>query len=61
MPKVYSEDFALESGMAYLVCGLSYTDVAQTLFMCEKSLQRYLALFHAIGRVDPQVQKIILN
>ena len=57
MPKAYSEDLRWRAVWLHLVRGLSYTDVAQTLFMCEKSVQRYLALFHATGGVDPQVQK----
>ena len=38
-------------------CGKSYKDVAQVLFMCEKSVQRYLAIFHATGNVSPHEQK----
>ena len=57
MPKAYSEDLRWRAVWLHLVRGLSYTDVAQTLFMCEKSVQRYLALFHATGGVDPMVQK----
>ena len=57
MPKAYSEDLRWRAVWLHLVRGLSYTDVAQTLFMCEKSVQRYLALFHATESVDPQVQK----
>ena len=57
MPKAYLEDLRRRAVWLHLICGLSYTDVAQTLFMCEKSVQRYLALFHATGSVDPQVQK----
>ena len=33
---------------------MSYKDIATTLFMCEKSVQRYLALFHGTGAVTPQ-------
>ena len=53
MPKAYAEDLRWRAVWLHLVRGLSYADVAQTLFMCEKSVQRYLALFHATGGVDP--------
>jgi len=43
--------------ITFLQCGLSYTDVARTLFMCEKSVQMYLTIFHATGSVDPQILK----
>ena len=35
----------------------TWYDVAQVLFMCEKSVQRYLALFYATGSVAPRDQK----
>ena len=57
MPRAYSEDLRWRAVWLHLVRGLSYIDVAQTLFMCEKSMQRYLAPFHATGSVDPRVQK----
>ena len=57
MPKSYSEDLHWRAVWLHLVRGLSYTDVAHTLFMCEKSIQRYLALLQATGNVDSQVHK----
>lgn len=57
MPTAYSEDLRWRVVGLHLVRGLSYTDVARTLFMREKSVQTYLAIFHATGSVDPQIQK----
>ena len=57
MPKAYSEDLRWRAVWLHLIRGMSYTDVAQVLFMCEKSVQRYLALFYATGNVAPHDQK----
>ena len=57
MPKAYSDDLRWRAVWLHLVRGKSYEDVAQVLFMCEKSVQRYLAIFHATGNVSPHEQK----
>ena len=54
MPKAYSEDLRWRAVWLNIVRGMSYKDIATTLFMCEKSVQRYLALFHGTGSVTPQ-------
>ena len=41
----------------HFVQGLSYRNIAKLLFMCEKSVQRYLALFKSTGSVSPHQQK----
>ena len=57
MPKAYSDDLRWRAVWLHLVRGKSYKDVEQVLFMCEKSVQRYLAIFHATGNVSPHEQK----
>ena len=54
MPKAYSEDLRWRAVWLNIVRGMSCKDIATTLFMCEKSVQRYLALFHSNGSVTPQ-------
>ena len=39
------------------VQGLSYKNISELLFMCEKSVQRYLALYKSTGSVSPHQQK----
>ena len=54
MPNAYSEDLRWRAVWLNIVRGMRYKDIATTLFMCEKSVQRYLTLFHATGSVTPQ-------
>ena len=51
MPKAYSEDLRWRAVWLNIVRGMSYKDIAT---MCEKSVQRYLTLFHGTGSVTPQ-------
>ena len=51
MPKAYSEDLRWRAVWLNIVRGMSYKDIA---FICEKSVQRYLTLFHGTGSVTPQ-------
>ena len=37
-----------------IVRGMSVKDIASVLFMCEKSVHRYLSLFHSSGSVAPK-------
>ena len=37
-----------------LVRGMTYTEIADMLFMSEKSVYRYLSQFHATGSVEPK-------
>jgi transposase len=53
MPKVYSEDLRWRAVWLHIVRGMSYTNIAEVLFMSEKSVQKYLPLFHATGSVAP--------
>ena len=41
----------------HFVQGLSYKNISELLFMCEKSVQRYLALYKSTGSVSPHQQK----
>ena len=54
MPKAYSEDLRWRAVWLNVVRGVSYKDIATTLFMSDKSVQHCLTLFHAIGSVIPQ-------
>jgi transposase len=51
MPKSYSEDLRWRAVWLALVRGRSCEEIARVLFMCERSVYRYLALFHATGSV----------
>ena len=56
MPKAYSEDLRWRAVWLHIVSGMSYTEIANVLFMSEKSVQRYLQLFHATGSITPAHQ-----
>ena len=34
--------------------GMTYKEITEVLFMCEKSVYRYLSQFHATGSVEPK-------
>ena len=54
MPKAYSEDLRWRAVWLTVVRGMNNAEVANMLFMCEKSVHRYLTLFHATGCVAPK-------
>ena len=54
MRKAYSEDLRWRAVWLYVVCEMSPADIADVLFMAERSVYRYLALFHATGSVEPK-------
>ena len=54
MPKSYSEDLRWRAVWLAVVRGLSVREIASVLFMCEKSVHRYLSLFHSTGSVAPK-------
>ena len=54
MPKSYSEDLRWRAIWLSIVRGMNVSEVAGVLFMCERSVQRYLALFHSTGSVAPK-------
>ena len=45
MPKSYSENLRWRAVWLAVVRGLSVREIASVLFMCEKSVHRYLSLF----------------
>lgn len=46
MPQPYSEDLRWSAVWLACVRGMSCSEIANTLFMCEKSVHRYLSLFY---------------
>ena len=54
MPKAYSEDLRWRAVWLNVVRGMSYSEIATTLFMSEKTVYRYLSLFHATGSIEPK-------
>ena len=54
MPKAYSEDLRWRAVWLNIVKGMTYTEIAEVLFMSEKSVYRYLSQFHATGSVEPK-------
>ena len=54
MPKAYSEDLRWRAVWLALIRGMNSTEIAHHLFMCEKSVRRYLTLFHSTGSVAPK-------
>ena len=54
MPKSYSEDLRRRAVWLAVVRGKSVQEIASVLFMCEKSVHRYLSLFHSTGSAAPK-------
>ena len=54
LPKAYSEDFRWRAVWLNIVKGMTYTEIAEVLFMSEKFVYRYLSQFHATGSVEPK-------
>lgn len=54
MPKPYSEDLRWRAVWLNVVRGMSPFEIADLLFMSERSVQRYLSLFHSTGSVAPK-------
>ena len=54
MPRSYSEDLKWRSVWLALVRGINVVEIASVLFMCEKSVRRYLSLFYLTGSVSPK-------
>ena len=53
MPKAYSEDLRWRAVWLHLIRRLSYAEIADVLFMCKKSVKRYIDLFNFTGSVAP--------
>ncbi len=56
MPKAYSEDLRWRAVWLHVVRRKSFAEIGQ-LLMCEKSVQRYIALFNTTGSVAPKEHK----
>ena len=56
MPKAYSEDLCLRIVWLHLIHHFSYAEIAEVLFMCKKSVMRYIDLFNSTGSVAPTEQ-----
>ena len=54
MPKSYAEDLRWRAIWLHMVRGMCVSDIAEMLFMCKRSVQRYLALFYSTGPVAPK-------
>lgn len=54
MPKAYSEDLRWGAVWLNVAKGMTCKEIAEVLFMCEKSVYRYLSQFHATGSVEPK-------
>ena len=54
MPRAYSEDLRWRSVWMAIVRGMNCSEIAHHLFMCEKSVHRYLIQFELTGNVVPK-------
>ena len=52
MPKAYSDDLRWRAVWLSIVRSMNYGEIADVLFMSQKSVQRYLDLFHSTGSVS---------
>ena len=57
MPKSYSEDLRWRAVWLHIAQGMSYKEISRLLYMSERSVQRYMELFHTTGTVAAVVQK----
>ena len=58
MPKAYLEDLRWCAVWLHLIHCFSYAEIAEVLFMCKKSVMRYIDLFNSTGSVAPTEQII---
>ena len=57
MLKSYSVDLRWRAVWQHLVRGLSYAEIGELLFMSERSIRRYVELYHSTGDVEGVKQK----
>ena len=57
MPAKYSEDLRWRAVWLHLIHGWSADEIADVLFICKRSVERYLSLYHATGSVAPKNQQ----
>ena len=58
MPAKYSEDLRWRAVWLHLIRGLSVSEIADVLFVCKRSAEKYLSLYHATGSVAPRYQQL---
>lgn len=54
MPAGYSVDLRWRAVWLHLIRNMSYAEVADVLFMSQRSVQRYVDLYQSTGDVEPQ-------
>lgn len=57
MPRAYSEDLQWRAVWLLIVRGMSTAEIAEVLFIAERSVCRYLAICNSTGPVDPKEQR----
>ena len=57
MPANYSEDLRWRSVWLHLVRNMSYTEIADVLYISQRSVSRYIELYQSTGDVQPTVQR----
>ena len=48
IPAKYSEDLRWRAVWLHLIRGLSISEIADVLFICKRSVERYISLYHAM-------------
>ena len=57
MPINYSEDLRWRAVWLHLVQRMSYAEIADTLFVSQRSVTRYVELYQSTGDVKPKTQR----
>jgi len=57
MPVNYSNDLRWRAVWLYLVRGMSYGEIADVLFICKRSVARYIERYQSTGDVQQVQQK----
>ena len=57
MPAKYFEDLRWRAVWLHLIRGWSADEIADVLFICKRSVERYQSLCHATGSVAPRNQQ----
>ena len=57
MPKAYSADLRWRAVWLHLVRDLSFAEISDLLFMSERTVRRYVELYHSTGDVETECKK----
>ena len=57
MPTYYSLDLRWRAVWLHLIRQMSYAEIAELLFMSQRSVQRYVYLYQSTGDVEPRKQR----